>query len=75
MGRRGIVGVGQYKSDKVSDLAGPPNDARRIYDLLTEPNGCGFPKENVCLLLDEDATTARFKKVYEKALIDRVLCA
>ena len=34
-----IVGVGDYKSSNVRDLAGPPNDARRFYNLLTGPNG------------------------------------
>ena len=66
-----VVGVGQYKAKKIPDLQGPPNDARRFYDLLTGPNGYGFPKENVCLLLDEQASTARFKEVFEKALVAR----
>ena len=66
-----VVGVGKYRSEKVNGLLGPPNDARRVYDLLTGKNGYGFPKENVCLLLDEDATTARFKEVFEKALVER----
>ncbi len=66
-----IVGVGEYKNDRVPDLPGPPNDASRFYDLLTGKNGYGFPKENVCLLLNEEATTARFKEVFEKALVER----
>ena len=47
-----VVGVGQYRNARVPDLIGPPNDARRFYDLLTDANGYGFPRENVCLLLD-----------------------
>ena len=39
-----IVGVGEYKSPKVKDLAGPPSDARRFYELLTGRNGYGFQK-------------------------------
>ncbi len=66
-----IVGVGDYRSERVPDLAGPPNDARRIYELLTGKGGYGFPKQNVCLLLDAEATTRRFRKVFEKALVDR----
>ena len=31
-----VVGVGQYKNEHVPDLIGPPNDARRFYDLLTD---------------------------------------
>ncbi|MEN8689995.1 MAG: caspase family protein, partial [Desulfobacterales bacterium] len=66
-----IVGVGDYKSSNVRDLEGPPNDARRFYNLLAGPNGYGFPKPNVCLLIDEQATTARFKEMFQKALVDR----
>lgn len=66
-----IVGVGQYKNESVPDLAGPPNDARRFYDLLAGRNGYAFPKQNVCLLLDEQATTARFKEAFAKALVER----
>lgn len=66
-----VVGVGRYKARSVPSLVGPPNDARRIYELLTAKNGYGFPKENVCMLLDEQATTARFKETFEKALVER----
>ena len=66
-----IVGVGQYKSPTVPDLPGPPQDAMRFYDLLTGSKGYDFPKENVCVLLDEEATTANFKKYYTNALINR----
>lgn len=66
-----IVGVGQYRSDQVPDLPGPAGDARRMYELLTGKNGYGFPKENVCMLLDEEATTAGFKQRFAQLLIDR----
>ena len=66
-----IVGVGEYKSDRVPDLPGPAGDARRMYELLTGKNGYGFPKANVCMLLDEEATTAGFKQRFAQALIDR----
>lgn len=66
-----IVGVGQYKSTKIPDLPGPPQDAKRIYQLLTGPNGYDFPKENVCVLIDDAATTANFKHFFSSFLIDR----
>ncbi len=66
-----IVGVGEYQREVVPDLPGPPQDARRIYRLLTDPNGYGFPEANVCLLLDEQATTANFRQAFEQALISR----
>jgi len=66
-----VVGVGQYREPTIPDLAGPPNDAKRIYDLLTREDGYGFPRANVCLLLDEDATTPRFKAAFEEGLVGR----
>ena len=66
-----IVGVGQYKSPNIPDLPGPPQDAMRIYDLLTGPQGYDFPKENVCVLLDAEASTANFKKYFSEVLINR----
>jgi hypothetical protein len=66
-----IVGVGDYKSDRVPKLSGTTHDARRMYDLLTGPNGYGFPKENVCLLLDGDATAQGFRDAFQKTLVDR----
>lgn len=66
-----IVGVGEYKQSKVPDLPGPPNDARRFYNLLTGKNGYGFPEENVCLLLDEKATTSGFKAAFRNVLIEQ----
>ena len=57
-----IVGVGQYKNPDVPDLEGPPNDAKGFYRLLTEKNGgYGFPAENVCLLLDDQAYHRQFQ--------------
>ncbi|MGH9462739.1 MAG: caspase family protein [Vicinamibacteria bacterium] len=67
-----VVGVGDYQAQEVSDLDGPPEDARRFYDLLTrDKGGYGFPEKNVCLLLDDRATTAGFQELFRKALIDR----
>ena len=66
-----IVGVGEYKNDNIPDLKGPPNDARRFYELLTGKNGYAFPKQNVCLLLNEQATTGEFKQLFDTALVER----
>jgi hypothetical protein len=68
-----VVGVGDYQAEKVTDLDGPPQDAQRFYDLLTrEKGGYGFPTTNVCLLLDGEATSARFRDSFRKALTERV---
>src|SRR5690606_15665665 len=42
----------------------------RVYDLITSEDGFGVPASNVCLLLDEDATTARFREAFERGLIE-----
>ena len=64
-----VVGVGQYKNDEIPDLEGPPNDARRMYDVLTGPS-YGFPKANTCLLLDSDASRAGFERAFD-GLVER----
>lgn len=66
-----IVGVGQYKNPDIPPLQGAPNDARHLYEVLTGPKGYGFPKENVCVLLDAAATTARFRHAFAQALVGR----
>ena len=66
-----LIGVGDYRSPKVSDLKGPPNDARSMYDLLTGPGGFGFPRENVCLLLDSAATQRSVREMFEHSLVQR----
>jgi cell wall-associated NlpC family hydrolase len=68
-----IVGVGDYQAEEVDDLRGSRADAERFYDLLTRADGgYGFPKENVCLVLDGDATTDRFKQLFRESLTARV---
>ncbi len=66
-----LVGVGEYKSETNPDLQGPPQDVRAVYELLTGPGGYGFAPQNVCVLLDEDATVAGFLAGFKKALIER----
>jgi len=65
-----VVGVGKYKSTSVRSLKGPPNDARHFSQLLTERYQ--YPPGNVCLLVDDQATTAAFRATFNKALVERV---
>lgn len=68
-----VVGVSEYQAPNVTDLRGARADAERFYELLTRADGgYGFPKENVCLLLDGEATTERFKKFFRESLTARV---
>lgn len=64
-----VVGVGQYKNEDILDLPGPPEDAKRIYSLLTDNKSYQFPKQNVCLLLDEQASKQNVIRAFEKRLI------
>lgn len=66
-----IVGVAAYQAPSVPDLVGPPNDARMMLDLLTGPGGYGVPMQNVCLLVNQQATTANFREAFEQSLVAR----
>lgn len=65
-----IIGVGQYKKNSISDLPGPPEDAKRFYSLLTDSNSYQFPEQNVCLLLDEQATKHNVITAFKRKLIE-----
>lgn len=65
-----VVGVGQYRA--VPQLLGPAANAQKMYELLTDPAaGYGFPKENVCLLLEDAATKEQFKRAFQQCLVER----
>lgn len=66
-----IVGVGSYQAPSIDTLLGPPNDAARMFTLLTGPGGYGFPAQNVCTLINEQATLATFRKAFDQALVKR----
>ena len=56
-----VVGIANY--NHISKL--PPTvlkDARDVCDLLIDPNVCAYPRENVQLLLDDEATQAGFRE-------------
>ena len=55
-----IIGIGDY-ADKRLNLRYTDDDARDLYDLLTDPNYGGVPEDNIRLLVDKDAT-ARISK-------------
>lgn len=62
-----VIGVGDYRAAEISDLKGPPHDAQKMYQLLTEVYG--FPKQNVCLLTDSQATHQRVLERLETHLV------
>ncbi|WP_457666898.1 caspase family protein [Thiolapillus sp.] len=67
-----IVGINKYAASSIPSLGGAVGDATRFYELLTNPRGYAFPKENVCLLTDEQATVANVQRLFQQLLVDRV---
>lgn len=63
-----LVGVGDYALPEVPDL-GAAGDAERMYSLLVD--SYGFPPENVCVLLDGDATVSNLERAWASALTER----
>jgi outer membrane protein assembly factor BamB len=68
-----VIGIGKYESQKVNPLNYSASDAQSVYDYLTSKGG--FKKENVTLLLNEQATLKSVKTALgtflrEKAMKD-----
>ncbi|MEL7341325.1 MAG: caspase family protein, partial [Bacteroidota bacterium] len=53
-----LIGVHQQAHAGVSSLPGVANDISSLYRILTDPNRCAYPPENVSLLQGEAATKA-----------------
>jgi len=51
-----IIGINKYKDPDIESLKVAGVDANSIYQIITDPKGGGFLKENVKLLLDDQAT-------------------
>ena len=47
-----VVGISRYKDERIRELPYTDADAGAFSELLTDPRGAGFQKENVRLLLD-----------------------
>nr|AAU82845.1 polysaccharide deacetylase [uncultured archaeon GZfos1D1] len=56
-----VIGIGKYKDEGIPALKYAKEDAIEIYNILTDPKYGGFPRENVKLLLDEQATLTEIK--------------
>ncbi len=56
-----IIGIGDYQDERIPPLQYTENDAKGLYDVLTDPNYGGIPKDNIQLLLDEKATMTNIK--------------
>ncbi len=56
-----VIGIGKYKDPGIPTLKYAANDALSIYNILIDPKYGNFPKENVLLLIDEQATLTEIK--------------
>jgi uncharacterized caspase-like protein len=56
-----VVGIGKYRDDRIPRLKYTTVDAESIYEILTDPQYGNFPKSQVKLLLDEQATYNNIK--------------
>ena len=59
-----IIGISRYKNSAngIPNLEYADADARSIYEFLQRPAGGGFARENMLLLLNEEATTRRIRE-------------
>ncbi|RLE67339.1 MAG: hypothetical protein DRJ45_09675, partial [Thermoprotei archaeon] len=57
-----VVGISDYRDQNILDLKYPEEDAKAFYDFLTSPDGGGFPRDHVRLLLGEEATLREMLK-------------
>jgi len=59
-----LVGIAAYRH--ITPLpATVLNDARAVYDVLTDPQRGGYARDNVALLLDGAATAAALRQALE----------
>ncbi len=56
-----VIGIGKYEDKNIPTLKYAKEDALEIYNILTDPKYGNFPKENVRLLLDEQATLTEIR--------------
>jgi len=57
-----IIGISKYMDKRISELKYTHADAEEFSKLMIDPERVGLKKENVKLLLDENATLSRIKE-------------
>ncbi len=59
-----LVGISRFRhqSGYITNLRYADADARSLYEFLQSPSGGSFPTENMLLLVNEQATLARFRE-------------
>ena len=61
-----VVGINTYQSSNLPKLSGAVNDAHAVAEELT--NSYGIPRENICKLLNQQATLGAFKAAVQDFL-------
>lgn len=56
-----VIGIGKYQDDRIPKLKYATIDAEKIYNILTDPQHGNFPKTQIKLLIDEQATDNNIK--------------
>jgi len=65
-----VIGISEYKFDTVPDLKYPKQDARDFYQFLISDSYANFPKDNVALLTDEDASTQAISREMSRLVME-----
>jgi len=68
-----VIGIGQYKDTAIRPLRYAGADAKAVYAFLVDPKGGGFPKGNVQLLLDAQATQVALRSALGTTLARRAV--
>jgi formylglycine-generating enzyme required for sulfatase activity len=68
-----LIGIAKYQDSRIRPLKYTVRDAQAVYQFLTDPAGGGFPKDNVRLLLNEQATQRAIKNALGQFLPERAV--
>jgi formylglycine-generating enzyme required for sulfatase activity len=66
-----IIGIDVYQDKQIPDLRFARKDAEAVYDVLTDPKVGRFPRANVTLLVDGDATERNIRSALGTKLLNR----
>lgn len=61
-----VIGIDYKQRQDIPHLQYASQDAKKVYDILTDPRYGGIPKENTILLLNEKATRIEIMKAVRK---------
>ncbi len=67
-----IIGINEYIDPDIESLKVASVDAMSIYKILTDPRGGGFPRENVKILLNDEATRESITRTLGEWLPNKV---